>query len=207
MASISGANIINYDYLLRNCYSSNRMARKGASRSSYSNTELLSADSDALRKLAKNLQEISYDKEDGKNIYNNAKALIETYNNTIGSADKLSSSELERNAKKLKQFVKDNKDALEEIGIKVTTSGKMELNKEKMLETSASKMEKVLSGSGGFSKTVEKYAKTLRQVAQKLIREEAAKKKKAENADNSGTGTANTTSTTSAGPNSVNFLV
>ena len=173
MASISGSNIINYDYLLRNCYSSNRYARKGASRATYGSRELLSADSDALGRITKNLQEISYDKDNGKNIYNNAKVLIETYNNAVGSAGKIESPELERNMKKMKQFVKENQEAFESIGIKITSTGKMELNKEKMLETSSTKMEKILSGD--LSKTLGKHAKKIYSVAQKLIREEAAK--------------------------------
>ncbi|MBR1744030.1 MAG: hypothetical protein IJ733_19630 [Lachnospiraceae bacterium] len=201
MASISGANIINYDYLLRNCYSSNRYARKGASRATYGSTELLSADSGALGKITTNLQEISYDKDNGKNIYNNAKVLIETYNNTVGSAGKTESSELERHMKKMKQFLKDNREAFESIGIKITSTGKMELDKEKMLETSSAKMEKILSGD--LSKSLGKYAKKINTVAQKLLREEAAKaslkKSQANLSPNASFGTAGM----STSPNSV----
>lgn len=184
MASISGGNIINYDYLLRNCYSSNRLARKSSGRTSLSDTELLSADSNALRKLTKNLQDISYDKENGKNIYNNAKALIETYNNTLGSASKLSDAALEREMKKVKQFVKDHQDELKSVGIKITSTGKMEIDKEKMLETSPDKMKKILSGDGEISKTLNKYAKKLNSISARLVREEAAKKNAAEELEN-----------------------
>lgn len=183
MASISGGNIVSYDYLLRNCYSSNRLARKSSGRTSLSATELLSADSNALHKLTKNLQDISYDKENGKNIYNNAKALIETYNNTVGSADKLSDTALEREMKKVKQFVKDHQDELKAIGIKVTSSGKMEIDKEKMLATGSDKMKSILSGDGEISKTLNKYAKKLNSISARLIREEAAKKKSVDELD------------------------
>lgn len=200
MSLISSANIVNYDYILRNCYSANRYARKSANRTSIDKSELLSYDSGALAKIAKNLQEISYDKENGKNIYNNAKVLIETYNNTVGTADKIESAELERNMKKLKKFVKENKDAFESIGIKIGVSGKMELDKEKMLKTSAEKMQKVLSGD--FAKTLEKYAKKINSISGRIIKEEAAKKRLAEQS-----GTVHVPSSDSAGPNSINVVV
>ena len=200
MSLISSANIVSYDYILRNCYSANRNARRSANRTSMDKSELLSYDSAALAKIAKNLQEISYDKENGKNIYNNAKVLIETYNNTIGTADKVDSAELDRNMKKFKKFVKENKDAFESIGIKIGVSGKMELDKEKMLKTSAEKMQKVLSGD--LAKTLEKYAKKINSISGKVIKEEAAKKRLAEQS-----GTAQIPSNDSAGPNSVNVLV
>lgn len=174
MASISGSNILNYDYLLRNCYSANRNVRKGGNRQSLAKSELLSVDSSALEKISKNLREISYDKENGKCIYNNAKGFIEIYNNTVGTAGKIVSGELERDMKKLKQFVTNHKDALEAVGIKITASGKMELDKDKMLKTSSEKMQKVLSGD--FSVNMEKYAKKLGSVAKKLMKEEAARK-------------------------------
>lgn len=174
MASISGSNILNYDYLLRNCYSANRNVRKGGNRQSLAKSELLSVDSSALEKISKNLREISYDKENGKCIYNNAKGFIAIYNNTVGTAGKIVSGELERDMKKLKQFVTDHKDALEAVGIKITASGKMELDKDKMLKTSSEKMQKVLSGD--FSVNMEKYAKKLGSVAKKLMKEEAARK-------------------------------
>ncbi len=178
MAAILGYNNLNYDYLLKNCYSANRFARKGAGRASFGKADLLSIDSSALEKISKNLQAISYDKDNGKQIFNNAKALIETYNNTVGSADKLESKELERNMKKVKQFVKDHRNVLESVGIKISASGKMELKKEKMLATGSEKMRKVLSGD--FAKNMEKYAKKLQSVSKKLLIEEAAKKSREE---------------------------
>lgn len=202
MASISGSNILSYDYLLRNCYSANRFARKGANRASFGTPELLSFDSDALGKITKNLQEISYDKENGKQIYNNAKVFIQTYNNMLGTAGKIESQELERNMKKMKQFVKDNKDVFEAVGIKISGSGKMELDKDKMLETSSAKMQKALSG--GVVKQLEKFAKKIHSVSKKLIQEEAARKSlKAQ------TGSVQTQSSGSygtAGPNSIDYM-
>ena len=199
MASISGSSVVSYDYLLRNCYSSNRLARIAASRASYGSAELLSADSDALRKLTRNLQDISYDKDNGQNIYNNAKAFVETYNNAVESADKLTSSDLERNVKKMKQFVKENQEALSSVGISISSGGKLQLDKEKMLKTSSSKMEKVFSGAGGFANKIGKFAKTINGIAKKLAQEEVAKKQKADELSTL------PVQTNSAGPNSIDF--
>ena len=125
MASISNTSITSYDYLLRNCYSTNRNARKSFSRTTLKTDELVKADSSALKKIANNLRNMEYDGEHGKSIYNSLKVFTASYNNLIESTDKASSPQIERAMKKLKSYMKANKDDLEELGIKVSSSGKI----------------------------------------------------------------------------------
>ena len=55
--------ITNYDYLLRNYYSSNRLARKSYNRVNMKSSELASADSAAIKKVAKTLKDMEYNTE------------------------------------------------------------------------------------------------------------------------------------------------
>jgi len=180
MASITNTTITSYDYLLRQCYSSNRDARKTINRGAMKTEDLVRADSEALKKVARNLRTMDYSKDNGVNIYNNAKAFVESYNNLFESTDKLSSSsQITRAEKKLKNYIKENKSALEDIGIKVTSSGKLKLDKTELLSCSTSKVKKVLSDKSEFTGMVVKYATRISRFAKNLrLSGNSAQKKK-----------------------------
>lgn len=159
MASITNTNISSYDFLLRQCYSSNRNARKAYARTTMKSEELIEADSAALKKAIRNLKDMDYSSDNGVNIYNNVKAFVESYNNLYDSTEKFSTSsaELSRAEKKLKDYIKKNKDELEELGIKVSSSGKLTLDKEDLLSCSTKKVGKFFSDDNKFSGEVSKY--------------------------------------------------
>lgn len=168
MASITNNNISNYDYLLRNCYSSNRMARKTYNRVSMKTADLAAADSAALKKIAANLKDLDYKNTDnGVSIYNNVKALVETYNNLDDSASEDPS--LNKNLKRLKNLVKDHQDELEEIGIKIKSSGKLEIDKTTLVSCSSSKVGRVLSGDNDLTKSIMDYSKRILRSTKALI--------------------------------------
>lgn len=170
MASITNTTIKSYDYLLRNCYSSNRNARKAFGRVTMKTTDLIQADANALKKAANNLKELEYDSDNGTNIYNNIKAFVESYNNLFDSSGKSSSAELTRAEKKLKNFVKEHKDDLEELGVKVSSSGKITLKESTLLSSSPSKVGKIFSDSSDFTSTVAKYATKISRISKNLLR-------------------------------------
>lgn len=170
MASISNTSITSYDYLLRNCYSTNRNARKSFSRTTLKTDELVKADSSALKKIANNLRNMEYDGEHGKSIYNSLKVFTASYNNLIESTDKASSPQIERAMKKLKSYMKANKDDLEELGIKVSSSGKIALKDSTLLATNASKIGKIFSSSNNFTSTIAQYATKINRYARTLQR-------------------------------------
>lgn len=205
MSSITNTTISSYDYLLRQCYSSNRNARKSYSRVTMTANDLVKADSDALKKASRNLKSMEYGSDNGINIYNNVKAFVESYNNLYDSSEKLSSSaELTRAEKKLKNFIKENKDALEDIGIKVSSSGKLTVDKETLLSTSASKVGKFFSDNNDFSGTVTKYATRINRITENLLRSGNSLQKKT--ADTTGSTIADLPVTiTSMTANSIDF--
>lgn len=180
MASITNTTITSYDYLLRQYYSSNRNARKTIIRGTMKTEDLVRADSEALKKVARNLKTMDYGKDNGVNIYNNVKAFVESYNNLFDSTDKLSSSsQLTRAEKKLKNYVKANKSTLEDIGIKVTSTGKLKLDKTDLLSSSTTKVKKVLSDKSEFTGMVTKYATQISRFAKNLrLSSNSAQKKK-----------------------------
>lgn len=159
MASITNTTISSYDFLLRQCYSSNRNARKAYARTTMNSEDLITADSSALKKAIRNLKDMEYSSDNGINIYNNVKAFVDSYNNLYDSSSKFSaaSAELERTEKKLKNYIKENKEELEKLGIKVSSSGKLTLDKEDLLSCSAKKVGKFFSDDNAFSGQVAKY--------------------------------------------------
>lgn len=162
------ASITTYDYLLRNCYSSNRSARKTVTRSSLNSDDLVKADSDALKKVSKNLRDMEYTTDNGVGIYNNIKVFVQSYNNLIESTGKTTSSELSRLEKKLTKFVKANKDELEELGINLASSGKLNLKEETLLECKPNKIGKVFSSDSDFTKTISKHATSINRFMKTL---------------------------------------
>ena len=152
MAYIEGTTAAEYRNMLKRFYSSNRNAQNSKARTTYSNSQLVSADSDALKKVCESLKKLSYEKDNGPAIYNHSKAFVTAYNNLLESSGKCteSSSELERTLKKCKEFVKENKDALEALGFSVTSSGKLSLDDDKILKTSAKKLERMFASDNDF---------------------------------------------------------
>lgn len=162
------ASITTYDYLLRSCYSSNRSARKSVTRAGLKTEDLIKADSGALKKVAQNLRDMEYTTDNGVSIYNNIKVFVESYNNLAESTDKTSSAELSRMEKKLQKFVKANKDELEELGISISSSGKLSLKEDTLLSCKPKKIGKIFSSDNDFTKTTAKYATSISRIIKNL---------------------------------------
>lgn len=171
--SVITAGNSSYQGFLRKFYSSNRAASRASTRSTIGNAELLSADSKALKKISKNLQELTYDKDNGEEIYQNIKAFVETYNNLLDNSGKITDAPLERNMKKLKNFIKDNEEVLEEIGIKVSSSRKLTLDKEDLLKCTPKKIGKVFSDSNDISSNLILLTTKLERMAKPLMQTES----------------------------------
>ena len=167
--TISVSNM-NYDSMMKKIYSSNKTARKKIIRPTLKPEELITADSEALQKIAKNLRGLEYNSDNGEYIYNNVKALVETYNNLVDSAgsNKIHSRELTRYQKNLTNTIKKYKDDLEKIGIKITSSGKLDLDKETLATSSATKVGKVL-GNEELTGAVVKYTRSINKTARYML--------------------------------------
>lgn len=173
---MANTSIPSYDFLLRGFYSSNRYARKSYNRASISSPELASVDSEALKKISENLRRLDYESTDSsnrENIFNNVKAFVETYNNLITSSDACDSDKLDRTLKKLKNYVKDKKSDLEEIGITYTSSGKLTLDENDLKSSSLKKVKRLFSDDNDFTSTVADFSKKLFRISKTVIIEAA----------------------------------
>ena len=112
-------------------------------------------------------------KDNGQEIYQNIKAFAETYNNLLDSSGKIKDASLERSVKKLTNFIKDNEKTLEEIGIKVTASKKLSIDKVDLLECTPKKIGRVFSNSNTISSSLVNFSKKLARMAKPLIQDEA----------------------------------
>ena len=178
--SVITAGNSSYNRFLERFYSSNKSASRTANRSSFGKAELLEADSKALKKICKNLRELSYDKDNGEEIYQNIKAFTDTYNNLIENANGITDPTLERNLKKLKSFIKDNEETFESIGLDVSSSHKLTLDKEELLKCTPKKIGKIFSDSNditssliGYIKKMERSVLPLKQEADRLRNQRA----------------------------------
>lgn len=169
MSSITSTSISSYDYLLRNCYSSNRNARKDVGRSVLKKDELINADANALKKVTKNLRDIEYSSDNGTNVYNNVKAFVESYNNLIESTKDTPSKKIENSMKNLKKLVKEYGDELEEIGITISSSGELKMDKETLASCDPKKIKKVLSSSCDLTGDIRKFAISIARYSKALL--------------------------------------
>lgn len=147
-----------YNFILRNYYSKNRDAAKTVTRGNIKKDELVTADSDALSKISKTLRDLEYSSDNGVGIYNNVKAFTDVYNNLISSTSNSVSYDITHADKLLKKLVKSKKDELEDIGISVSASGKLKLNKETLLQSSPKKLSNIFSSDSDFTKKVKYYS-------------------------------------------------
>lgn len=166
MAMISSSN---YNYMMRSFYSSNRMAYKSYNRGTLKNHDLIRADAEAMRKVTNNLKELEYNTKNGEAIYNNVKAFVQTYNNLLESTDKASTSrEMTRVQKAMKNYMKDHKEDLEDIGIKLSSSGKLELKKTTLATSTPSKVAKVLRDKDNLIGNISKHSTRMIRLARNM---------------------------------------
>ena len=147
-----------YNFILRNYYSKNRDASRAVMRGNIDDKLLVTADSNALSKIAKALRNIEYSADNGVGIYNNVKAFVDTYNNLASSSVSAISYDITHPHKLLKSLVKSKADELEDIGISVSASGKLTLKKETLLKSSPSKISRIFSSDSEFTQKVKYYS-------------------------------------------------
>ncbi len=160
--------VMSYDFCIRNYYSQNRDAYKETFRTNAKKGTLMKADSSALSKIAKALRDLDYSEDNGENIYNNVKAFVNTYNNLISSTSSSDNANISRNQSLLKKYTKENSEELEKIGITVSSSGKLELDKETLLKCKPAKVGKILAKDSEYMNNVKFYAGKIYKSSNKI---------------------------------------
>lgn len=166
MALESSGTSLSASYYLRNFYAFNREAIKVSTRSNYSTGELSYEDSRALHRAAKALDKFSFDEnENSDNIKSSIKALIDTYNNSLDSTEKNTSSDMKRYASRLKSLTKKYSDELEEIGVSIKSNGKLSYNDNLLKSADIDKVKEVFGKDSGFTKQLKQISKGLNGVS------------------------------------------
>ncbi|MCR4673707.1 MAG: hypothetical protein K5675_01755 [Lachnospiraceae bacterium] len=131
MASYS----ITSSVFLRDFYSKNRQLAVKANRENATEKELSTADSLAMKKAIRALEDFDYgdgsdDDTDAENIkfYKTLKAFADTYNYTLDSSSSSSSSSIKSLSKKMKNFAEKYEEELGELGITFSEKGYMSVS-------------------------------------------------------------------------------
>ena len=159
----------NYDFYLRNAYSKNRDARKSDYRATQHNNTLVQADSSAIKNISEKLRKLEYDTDHSDEIFQTTKAFIETYNNLLDSSGSSDNNTIAKFKKQLSNMTKDEKEALESIGIKIKTNGKLKLDEKTFGECKPSKIAKVFSSDNTFTKSLKTYASKIYKLSSQLV--------------------------------------
>lgn len=160
---------INYDYNLRNLYSSNRFARKSENRPTLKNKDLIQADSDAVKKIVTKLRDLEYSSDNASEVLTDVKMFIETYNNLVDSTGSSDSDSINKLKRQITQLTKDNKEELESLGITINSSGKLSLDKSKFGECSPSKIERFFGKDSDFMSSIRSYSQQAKRSARRLV--------------------------------------
>lgn len=167
-----------YDFYLRNIYSSNRFARKAGNRETMLPRDLVKADSSALDKISTQLRNLEISSDNGTEVLQSAKLFVQTYNNALESTNQADSEQITRLRKEMKNLTKDQKDALEAIGITVSSSGKLTLDKSEFAESSPSKIKSVFGKDSTFTSSLCSVAKKIKRTIQRTTPPTQGTKKK-----------------------------
>ncbi|MCH5267282.1 MAG: hypothetical protein J1E62_02965 [Lachnospiraceae bacterium] len=156
-----------YDFYLRCIYSGNRFARKAENRLTMLPNDLVKADSSALDKISQQLRDLEYSTDNGTDVLNHAKLFVETYNNLVESSGTSDSDQVVRMQKELKKMTKEHKSELEDIGITISSNGKLNMDKKKFAESSPYKIESVLGKDSTFVSKLSTLSKKMKRTAQR----------------------------------------
>ena len=143
-------------------YKGNEGARLESNRSSIPKSQLISADSNALRRAIDTLSGIYKGSEiNGKEIYNAVRAFSDTYNNMIISSGSTEYHDIASLRKSIKSLSGKQQKELEMVGITIKNSGKLSIDEDKLKESNPARVKKLFSEDSDFMKQLNKYAKKL----------------------------------------------
>lgn len=148
------------DYFLRNYYKADINARDKSGRTSIKDNDKTIADSAALKKALKSLENVKYDSDekDGE-VYNKFIAYINTYNNMLESGGDSSSADIKKIQKSMKSLTKKYEEDFKRLGVTLKSDGKLKMENDMADKFTMGKMEKLFSHeNGAFRKELTRLA-------------------------------------------------
>ncbi len=144
-------------------YKRDENARLSDNRKAYTTSNLIKADSLAIRQAISIFSKFDFSKktEEGKDIYNAILAFGDTYNNLLSSSSETDYRDISKLKKNIKKLTAEEKSNLEDIGITIKTSGKISIDKTKLAAASPNSVKKAFSEDSEFLKELKRYSKKL----------------------------------------------
>lgn len=144
---------------MKQYYKGNTFGATENGRYGQTSRNLLPADLKAIRRAVQDLGDYDYDDGEGGELMNKVQAFVSTYNNYIDSAKGLDDSEVSRHLSKMKKLTKEYAEELEEIGIKIQSSGKLKVDKKALQDTSRYSVSQLFSKDAEYGKMADKQMK------------------------------------------------
>ena len=170
------ATTYSYDFYLRGIYSSNRGARKAERRSSMQNSELTKADSSAMKKIIEQLRQLEWseptvmeDKDSDSTNYKFTKLFADTYNNLLESAGNSTSGQAKRLISRMKHLTREQKDALESVGISISSNGKLSVKKGTVNQAATYKFKQLFGSDSDYLTEMSSIAKKIKRHASQIV--------------------------------------
>lgn len=157
MASFSVANTL----ALRNFYNSNRTLAVKSNRSDASTNKLNYADSLALRRAVRQLDAYDFDNAKESDLEEQVRAWIDTYNYTMESCKSSTNTSVTSAYQGLKNLTKEYADELENVGIKVDSSGYLKMSSSATKNISGPRFKSLLGKDSEFMKKMGSYARRI----------------------------------------------
>lgn len=157
---------VNATYYLRNAYApNNRTLITETNRKKETTSKLSQADSNALKKAIRALQDYDYSKSESEvssaektRFDKELRAFIDTYNYAMESSSKSTNRDIKNAGKSLKELAKKYEDELKDIGITKKTNGYLNLSSSATSNLKLSAFGDMFGSSSNFLKEVRNYA-------------------------------------------------
>lgn len=152
---VSSGTSLTSTYYMRNFYSNNRSLIKSSGRKECSASQLSYEDSLALHRAAKRLKTYDFSSSDNTgNLYGTVKAFADTYNNTVSSSAKSSSSAMNRYSRQLKHLVKKYSEQFSDIGITMNNDGTLKVSEDILKNADSDDLENAFGKDAGFTSSL-----------------------------------------------------
>lgn len=165
MSVFVNANLSIHSYVNK-YYSSWKQATTTSSRKDLSSNDLITADSNALRRGLKSLEQSDYSTDNGGDIYNSLSATLETYNHLMTSTSDSEDHFISYKRKQIKQLFNEHADDFAKLGITMKPNGQLEVDDDILSNVKVKKVSSLLGEDSEFSNALEKISHKLQLYAQ-----------------------------------------
>ncbi len=153
-----------YKKALKKVYANRKEAESvSESGTADSNASLSTLKSSAakLNEATSKLQAVDYNKATGKDILEDAKNFVSSYNSTLNNTKKMNSYSILQTAVWMTDQMSVGEGLLNKVGISINADNTLSLDEDKFKEAASSDLKAIFSGSGSFASRIASKASSL----------------------------------------------